>query len=356
MAEISQTELQKRLRKLETAATDTSDTVILDNDQYLLAESVVYIAYASALSNLANSKIPNQSDATDFQYSPYNANGVLLAFRGFFSSKSVYQSGDATDYTWESTSGLSGFTSSERFQTASTGLLSVLGNPTNPGNGVTWTVINAGSAVPSSAAWVAERFTVGGVTSGWTIEAVGAYVNSSILVDDSVTYAKIQNVTATNRILGRDSSGAGIVEEITPSALRTMLNVADGAGAISTAAVVGVLTAGTNVTIASNGTISSTDTDTNTVYSVQDGELSQNNFTDADHTKLNGIEALATADQTQADINALGITATSVDLGNWTITEPSGTLFFATSGTNKMKLEANGNLTTVGTVTPSGTI
>ena len=109
MAEISQTELQKRLRKLETAATDTSDTVILDNDQYLLAESVVYIAYASALSNLANSKIPNQSDATDFQYSPYNANGVLLAFRGFFSSKSVYQSGDATDYTWESTSGLSGF-------------------------------------------------------------------------------------------------------------------------------------------------------------------------------------------------------------------------------------------------------
>ena len=30
-------------------------------------------------------------------------------------------------------------------------------------------------------------------------------------------------------------------------------------------------------------------TDTNTTYSIQDGELSQNNFTDADHTKLNGI-------------------------------------------------------------------
>jgi hypothetical protein len=391
MAKISETELQKRLRKLESeAATDTS-TVVLDNDQYLLAESVVYIAYASALSNLVNGVIPNQSDATDFQYSPYNANGVLLAYRGFFSSKSVYQSGDATDYTWESTSGLSGFTSSERFQTASTGLLSVLGNPTNPGNGVTWTVINAGSAVPSAAAWVAERFTVGGVTSGWTIEAVGAYVNSSILVDNSVTYVKIQDVTATDRILGRDSAGAGIVEEITPSALRTMLNVADGAGVITTASVVAVLTAGTNVAIAVDGTISSTDT--NTTYSVQDGQLSQNNFTDADHTKLNaieasatadqtdaeikaaveaatdsnvftdadhtklnGIETLATADQTQSDINALGITATSVDLGNWTITESSGTIFFATGGINKMKLEANGNLTTVGTVTPSGTI
>ena len=34
-------------------------------------------------------------------------------------------------------------------------------------------------------------------------------------------------------------------------------------------------------------------TDTNTTYTVQDGELSQNNFTNADHTKLNGIEASA---------------------------------------------------------------
>jgi hypothetical protein len=63
-------------------------------------------------------------------------------------------------------------------------------------------------------------------------------------------------------------------------------------------------------------------TDTNTTYSVQDGELSQNNFTDADHTKLNGIEASATADQTKADIDALGIAATtavSLTAGNKTI-------------------------------------
>ena len=33
--------------------------------------------------------------------------------------------------------------------------------------------------------------------------------------------------------------------------------------------------------------------DTNTTYSVQDGQLSQNNFTDADHTKLDGITASA---------------------------------------------------------------
>jgi len=34
--------------------------------------------------------------------------------------------------------------------------------------------------------------------------------------------------------------------------------------------------------------------DTNTTYSVQDGQLSQNNFTDADHSKLDGIAAGAT--------------------------------------------------------------
>jgi len=59
------------------------------------------------------------------------------------------------------------------------------------------------------------------------------YVDLSIDTDhignDQVTYAKIQNVSATNIILGRDSAGAGIIEEISPASLRTMINVADGA-------------------------------------------------------------------------------------------------------------------------------
>ncbi len=46
-------------------------------------------------------------------------------------------------------------------------------------------------------------------------------------------------------------------------------------------------------------------TDTNTTYSVQDGELSEINFTSADHTKLNAIEASATADQTAGEILTL---------------------------------------------------
>ena len=84
----------------------------------------------------------------------------------------------------------------------------------------------------------------------------------------------------------------------------TKLNgVEASADVTDTVNVVAALTAGTNVAIASDGTISATDT--NTTYSIQDGELSQNNFTNADHTKLDGIEASADVTDT-ANVTAAG--------------------------------------------------
>ena len=67
------------------------------------------------------------------------------------------------------------------------------------------------------------------------------------------------------------------------------------------------IAAGSNVTITTNAgsdTVTIASTDTNTTYSVGDGGLTQNNFTDALKTKLDGIEASATADQTDAEIRA----------------------------------------------------
>lgn len=64
---------------------------------------------------------------------------------------------------------------------------------------------------------------------------------------------------------------------------------------------------GTNVTATYDdvaGTLTLASTDTNTTYSVQDGELSQNNFTTTLKNKLDAIEASATADQTDAEIRA----------------------------------------------------
>lgn len=46
----------------------------------------------------------------------------------------------------------------------------------------------------------------------------------------------------------------------------------------------------------------------------------------------------------------------TISFGNWTITESAGVLYFATGGTNKMKLDASGNLTVTGDVTAYGTV
>ena len=46
----------------------------------------------------------------------------------------------------------------------------------------------------------------------------------------------------------------------------------------------------------------------------------------------------------------------SVGWANWTITESGGSLYFATGGTNKMKLDASGNLDVVGNVNSNATI
>ena len=56
-------------------------------------------------------------------------------------------------------------------------------------------------------------------------------------------------------------------------------------------------------------------------------------------------------------VTTSGISVTgSVTLGNWSITQSGTDLVFATGGTNKMKLDASGNLTVVGEVTAFGTV
>ncbi len=70
----------------------------------------------------------------------------------------------------------------------------------------------------------------GGISDGdkgdITVSSSGA---TWTIDNDAVTYAKIQNVSATDRLLGRDSAGAGVIEEITPANVRTMLGLASSA-------------------------------------------------------------------------------------------------------------------------------
>jgi hypothetical protein len=72
----------------------------------------------------------------------------------------------------------------------------------------------------------------GGITAlTGNVTASGSGSVAATIADEAVTYAKMQHVSATSRVLGRITSGAGDVEELTGANIRTIANVADGATA-----------------------------------------------------------------------------------------------------------------------------
>jgi len=85
---------------------------------------------------------------------------------------------------------------------------------TTNGSGVlSWSTASGGSGVTDGDK---GDITVSASGATWTID------------NTAVTYAKIQNVTATDRLLGRSTAGAGVVEEITCTAAgRAILDDAD---------------------------------------------------------------------------------------------------------------------------------
>lgn len=82
-------------------------------------------------------------------------------------------------------------------------------------------------SVPLDASVVTAKIADLGVT---TAKIADLGVTTVKVADDAVTYAKVQNVSATDKVLGRVSAGAGDIEEIacTPFA-RTVLDDADAA-------------------------------------------------------------------------------------------------------------------------------
>jgi hypothetical protein len=85
---------------------------------------------------------------------------------------------------------------------------------------------------------------------------------------------------------------------------------------------------------------------------------------DSHNHVISNVDGLQTALDGKASLAGSGsqaftastLNATTVDLGDWTITESAGVLYFATGGVNKMELDASGNLVVVGNITAYGTI
>jgi len=168
---------------------------------------------------------------------------------------------------------------------AGTGILWVHDdNPSNlyftddGGNDIALT--NAGSAVGGG----------GGITAlTGNVTASGSGSVAATIADEAVTYAKMQHVSATSRVLGRISSGAGDVEELTGANIRTIANVEDGAD----------VTDATNVKSALDGmSITSVTPAVNDEILIQDTDDSDNlktvTFSDMATTVLTGAPGTGT--------------------------------------------------------------
>lgn len=91
-------------------------------------------------------------------------------------------------------------------------------------------------------------------------------LGTTAFADDAVTYAKIQNVSATDRLLGRSTAGAGNVEEITCTAAgRALLDDADAAAQRTTLGLGTLSTQNGTYSGTHSGTSSGTNTGDQTI-------------------------------------------------------------------------------------------
>mgnify|MGYP003113601752 CR=1 FL=1 len=299
------------------------------------------------------------ADGSSGQVLQTNGSGVLS-----FTSVSS-GSGDITGVTLAGDSGSASDTSANVDLTIAGG-----SGITTSATGTTVTIAgdNASTSAKGVASFSSDNFAVssgavtikdgGVVTAELAADAVTAAkladdaVVTANIVDANVTYAKIQNVSATNRILGRDSSGAGVIEEITPANLRTMLNVEDGADDYgqwnlavndgSSTATGGIASTGT-VTFAAGEGIDVAKSGSTVTYSAEDATTSNKgvaSFSSDDFSVSSGAVTIKSSGITNAQL--AGSIATSKI--------SSGTFADARIASSNVT-QHSGDITSLGTLT-----
>ena len=162
-------EIERRLKKLEKDGSSSKPLVTnVGDNTYEWTDEYTWIAYASTISNASSEGlITSQGDAAGFSFGAISDAGIPLGWLGYWTSKSLQQSGDPTDYIWTDLTVSVPASSIALYYTESTGLLPAVGNPTYPGAGITWTLFSG--STPASAFWVATQYTINGTKTPWRI-------------------------------------------------------------------------------------------------------------------------------------------------------------------------------------------
>lgn len=131
----------------------------------------------------------------------------------------------------------------------------------------------AAEADTTDFATAAQGATADSAVQPGDLAAIATSGSGADLVGSSVPYAKLQNVSAADRILGRDSSGAGVVQELTCTAAGRAL--IDDTDAAAQRATLGLGTAATT----SAGAYATAAQGTTADLAVQPGDLATVAFT-----------------------------------------------------------------------------
>jgi hypothetical protein len=136
----------------------------------------------------------------------------------------------------------------------------------------------------------------------YTVTVAGTFFSTAVEIGDVLIAEQASPTTEAHwTVVNKDLDAASIktsyesngnTNEFSDAEQTKLAGIEVAADVTDTTNVVAALTAGTNISISAGGTLSSTDT--NTTYSVGDGGLTEKNFTSADNTKLDGIATSAT--------------------------------------------------------------